>query len=377
MDYLCFTSTLGKKTAPNIGLPASQATKVLDLYCGIGNISFLPVKDTRAKEKSQHYILVQKCLVPSKAYPQNKQTSMTDNVSFPVPVYEGKIRSLYPADDDSLIMLTSDRISAFDVIFAETVAGKGTILNQISCAWCKALQKSGLCEQYGFSTHLLSDRLEKFPPPYCHIPAFSDRAVHIKKTKRIDFECIVRGYLAGSAWQDYQAKGSVCNIALEPGLSAAAKLKQPLFTPSTKAEVGEHDENVPYVLMQQQLGKELSGRLRDISLAIYGFAVNRMAGCGILLADTKFEFGLCQGQLVLIDEVLTPDSSRYWKVEDYQTAKASDRIPPGYDKQHIRDYAQSLGWNKKPPAPKLPLHTLNKTKALYQEIQQRIEAELS
>ena len=311
----------------------------------------------------------------------------------PQAVYEGKIRKLYPATDTSLIMLSSDRVSAFDVVFEELIKDKGKILNQLSCLWCRALEKTKLLEQYNFTSHLLSDDYRTFPKPYCDHPELAGRAVHIKKTQRINFECIVRGYLAGSAWKEYEKSRTICGEALAQDLSQdlgpGDKLAQALFTPSTKAELGEHDRNVSYQTMEKELGTALSSRLRDISLAIYNYAAEKMEECGILLADTKFEFGLEHRQdkkgeqIVLIDEVLTPDSSRYWRKAEYLSQKKAGKLAGnslgkiGFDKQYIRDYLESLDWNKKPPPPPLKAEIISQTRQLYREIQKNIQEVLA
>ena len=307
----------------------------------------------------------------------------------PKPIYEGKIRKLYPATDTSLIMFSSDRVSAFDVVFEEQIKDKGKILNQISCLWCRALEKTNLFEQYNFTSHLLSDDYHSFPQPYCAYPELAGRAVHIKKTQRIDFECIVRGYLAGSAWKEYEKSCTICGDPVVPKLGPGDKLPQALFTPSTKAKLGEHDRNVSYQTMEQELGPTLSSRLRAISLAIYNYAAAKMEECGILLVDTKFEFGLDsmqdkkEGQIVLIDEVLTPDSSRYWRKADYLSQKEAGQLSGnslgkiGFDKQYIRDYLETLSWNKKAPPPCLSPEVINQTRQLYREIQKNIQKVLS
>ena len=307
----------------------------------------------------------------------------------PKPVYEGKIRKLYPVSDGSLIMLSSDRISAFDVVFEEEIQDKGKILNQLSCLWCRALEKTDLPKRYNFTSHLLSDDYRAFPKPYCDHPELAGRAAHIKKTQRIDFECVVRGYLAGSAWKEYEKSGTICKEPIRQGLGPGDKLPQALFTPSTKAELGEHDRNVSYQTMEKELGAILSSRLREISLAIYNYAAAKMEECGILLVDTKFEFGLeyrqnkKEGQIVLIDEVLTPDSSRYWRKADYLSQKKAGKLSGdslgkiGFDKQYIRDYVETLAWDKKPPPPPLKAEIISQSRQLYCEIQKNIEKLLS
>ena len=312
--------------------------------------------------------------------------------SLPPPVYEGKIRKLYPATEKSFIMVSTDKVSAFDVVFRERIEDKGKILNQLSCLWRRALEKSGIFEKYNFTSHFLSDDHRSFPPPYCDHPELAGRSVHIKKTQRIDFECIVRGYLAGSAWKEYEKSRTICGEPVLEGeaqdlapLGPGDKLASPIFTPSTKAEVGEHDRNVSYKMMEEELGKELSTRLREISLAIYNYAAEKMEQCGILLADTKLEFGLDytqdkkNGQITLIDEVLTPDSSRYWRKAEYLSQKAKGKLSGnslgkiGFDKQYIRDYVEGLDWDKTPPPPPLEAGVLRRTGQLYREIQKNIE----
>ncbi len=272
------------------------------------------------------------------------------------------------------MIYVSDRVSAFDLVFAESIPRKGSILNQISAAWLQAIKKEALCERYGFSTHLITDKLEEFPRPYSQFSAWNGRAIYAKKTQPIDFECIVRGCLAGSAWKEYLKSKSICGQKMPGNLQAGEKLPKPLFSPSTKAPLGEHDRNVSYEEMEAKLGTVLSRKLKEISLALYEFAAKKMLAQGILLADTKFEFGLAkERELVLIDEVLTPDSSRYWLWDHYLPG----HIPAGLDKQYIRDYVESLGWNKKPPAPPLSQEIISKTSALYQEIHSKIKQALA
>ena len=291
----------------------------------------------------------------------------------PEPFYRGKVRDLYSVDDASMIIVASDRISAFDVVFRETVPGKGRILNSISTRWFFALRGSGLMQQLGFSDQLLADDVSKFPEPFRNHETFRDRAIHVRRTNRIDFECVVRGYLAGSGWKDYQRTGAVCGHKLPAGLRQAERLPEPIFTPATKAQIGDHDENVSVETMRAAIGIELTDRLERISIAIYQYARERMAARGILLCDTKFEFGLSGDGIVLIDEALTPDSSRYWDAETY----AIGANPPGFDKQYIRDYLEELGWNKQPPPPALPADVIARTVDLYTEIERRIELALA
>jgi phosphoribosylaminoimidazole-succinocarboxamide synthase len=209
------------------------------------------------------------------------------------------------------------------------------------------------------------------PRPFYENPIFEGRTTLARKTDRIDFECVVRGYLAGSGWKDYQATGEICGIALPPGMKLSERLPEPIFTPATKAAVGEHDENVGFEQMKNSLG-EIADRLKDISVAIYKEAAAVMESQGILLCDTKFEFGMLGDRIVLIDEILTPDSSRYWDTKTYEPGKNQ----AGFDKQYIRDYVESLGWDKKPPAPRLPASVVENTIKLYGEIQERIQKAL-
>jgi phosphoribosylaminoimidazole-succinocarboxamide synthase len=217
--------------------------------------------------------------------------------------------------------------------------------------------------------HLLETDLQRFPVPFSTMSELKNRSVLVQRTRRIDFECVVRGYLAGSAWKEYQSTGSLPGIQLPAGLRQSDQLPQPLFTPATKAEVGDHDENVSFERMKQDLGDDLAEKLKQVSIDIFLYASGKMAEAGILLCDTKFEFGLLDGKLVLIDEVLTPDSSRYWDASTW----APGTNPPGYDKQYVRDYVEELGWNKSPPAPHLPDSVIEKTIGLYQSIEKRIE----
>ncbi|MCB1322778.1 MAG: phosphoribosylaminoimidazolesuccinocarboxamide synthase [Leptospiraceae bacterium] len=286
----------------------------------------------------------------------------------PAPDYRGKVRDLYFINDEHMLIQATDRLSAFDVVFDQPVPDKGKILTGISNRWFEAIRTSGLEERYDFSDHVISADAGRFPPPFHNHPALVERSVLVKRTERIDFECVVRGYLAGSGWKDYQKTGAICGHKLPAGLRQADRLPEPIFTPATKAPIGDHDENVDFDLMRTQLGPELAERLRTISLAIYTFAAERMQSRGILLCDTKFEFGLLNDRIVLIDEILTPDSSRYWNVDTY----APGSNPPGYDKQYVRDFVEASGWNKRPPAPQLPPEVIEKTVQLYRQIEQRI-----
>ncbi len=294
-------------------------------------------------------------------------------MQLPEPFYRGKVRDLYAVDEQSMIIAASDRLSAFDVVFREPVPEKGRILNAISTRWFEALRSSGLMDELRFRDHLITGDVAAFPDPFRNHPDLAGRSVHVRRTERIDFECVVRGYLAGSGWKDYQRNGAVCGHTLPTGLRQAEQLPEPIFTPATKAEIGNHDENVTVETMRNAVGSELTERLATISLAIFRFASEKMAAQNILLCDTKFEFGLLDGEIVLIDEALTPDSSRYWNADTYSIGTS----PPGYDKQFVRDYLEQSDWNKQPPPPALPAPVIEKTVQLYREIERRIETALS
>lgn len=285
------------------------------------------------------------------------------------PFYRGKVRDLFDAGAGHMVLVATDRISAFDVVFPDPVVDKGRILTSVSSRWFHALRRSALPASLDFTDHLVSDNVEEFPE-HLRYAAWKDRAVLVRKTKRIDFECVVRGYLAGSGWKEYQQSGQVCGIRLPAGLRQSERLPEPIFTPATKAETG-HDENVSFEVMKAQTGA-LADRLREISISIFEFAARKMEKAGILLCDTKFEFGLDGDKIVLIDEILTPDSSRYWDAATYSVGIS----PPGFDKQYVRDYVESIGWDKRPPAPSLPADVLQKTTSLYREIERRVQTVL-
>ncbi len=274
----------------------------------------------------------------------------------------GKVRDIYALDEQHMLIVTTDRLSAFDVILPDPIPGKGAVLTRVSKFW------------FAFSRNLIQNHLtdislEAVLPDAQLRAQVADRAIVVRRLKPLPVEAIVRGYLVGSGWKDYQKTGALCGIHLPAGLRLADKLEQPIYTPSTKAEVGEHDENVDFAYTVKLLGQSLAEQVRDASLAIYCQARDYAAQRGILIADTKFEFGLDeQGQLVLIDEVLTPDSSRFWPATDYQPGSN----PPSFDKQFVRDYLETLDWNKQPPAPHLPAEVIEKTAAKYAEAQTRL-----
>ncbi len=272
------------------------------------------------------------------------------------PRHQGKVRDIYDLGD-RLLLVATDRISAFDVVMADPVPDKGRILTQISAFWFRLLADV-------IPNHLISLKVADFPPAcQAHRKELAGRTMLVRKTRPLAVECIVRGYLAGSGWADYQKTGAVCSIPLPAGLTESDRLPAPIFTPSTKAALGTHDENISFDKAAAAIGAELAARVRDVSLTLYSRASAWAEPRGIILADTKFEFGLVDGELLLIDEVLTPDSSRFWPVSDY----APGRPQKSYDKQYLRDYLESLGWNKQPPPPPLPAEVLANTRAKYLE----------
>ena len=276
-------------------------------------------------------------------------------------IYSGKVRDLYEIDDRRMLMVATDRLSAFDVILNEPIPEKGKILTAISNFWFDKLH--GLVPN-----HFTGDRVEDVVSA-AELPLVEGRAVVAKRLKPVAVEAIVRGYIVGSGWKEYQKSGTVCGIRLPVGLKEAAKLPQPIFTPSTKAAVGDHDENISFTQCEAIIGAELAAKVRDTSIALYRAAVEYAATRGIIIADTKFEFGLDEnGALVLMDEVLTPDSSRYWPVDSY----AEGSNPPSFDKQFVRDWLESTGWNKQAPAPAVPADVAQKTADKYREALTRL-----
>jgi phosphoribosylaminoimidazole-succinocarboxamide synthase len=276
--------------------------------------------------------------------------------------YSGKVRDLYTVDKEHLLIVSTDRISAFDHVFPTGIPGKGIILNKISNLWFKNIKV--------IKNHIVEDNFNNFPKPFSNYPELlKDRSVIVRKTERIDFECIARGYLIGTGWKDYKATGSVCGIPLPPDIQLAQKLDAPLFTPATKEDSG-HDINVPVDVMRARLGEELAYRLGESTLRIYEYARDLVDRQGIILADTKFEFGFADNEIILIDEVLTPDSSRFWDKASYSVGTS----PVSFDKQFIRDYLETTTWDKNSPPPPLPEEIVQKTMEKYEEILHRIEA---
>ncbi|MDH5485974.1 MAG: phosphoribosylaminoimidazolesuccinocarboxamide synthase [Gammaproteobacteria bacterium] len=269
----------------------------------------------------------------------------------------GKVRDIYDIDDKHLLIVTTDRLSAFDVVLPDPIPGKGVILTKMSNFWF-ARVRTTIPNQL---TDLSLDKIIKDPAERKQVEG---RSIIVKKLKPLPIEAVVRGYLVGSGWKEYQASGTVCGIKLPSGLKEADRLPEPLFTPSTKAEAGHHDENISFDQAAELLGKDMAEKVKNASMTIYKECAAYALTRGIIIADTKFEFGLDDnGTLTLIDEVLTPDSSRFWPAESYKPGAN----PPSYDKQYVRDYLETLGWNKKPPAPKLPPEVINKTAEKYRE----------
>jgi phosphoribosylaminoimidazole-succinocarboxamide synthase len=267
----------------------------------------------------------------------------------------GKVRDVYSVDGGLLIVAT-DRISAFDYILATGIPDKGRVLTQLSVFWFDFLKDLT-------PTHFLTASVDQYPPPlWAYRDQLEGRSMLVRRAAMIDIECVARGYLSGSGWKEYQASGTVCGIRLPAGLRESDKLPEPIFTPSTKAQTG-HDQNISFETVAELIGAELAGKLRHRTLAIYEKAAEYAAGRGIIIADTKFEFGFVGDELVLADEVLTPDSSRFWPSETYRPGGAQ----PSYDKQYVRDYLESIRWNKQPPAPGLPAEVAARTAAKYKE----------
>lgn len=284
----------------------------------------------------------------------------------------GKVRDNYAVGEDRILMVASDRLSAFDVVMGEPIPGKGALLTQMALFWFDKL--GGIVPN-----HLTGQAPESVVAPD-EVAQVRGRSMLVKRLKPLPVEAVVRGYLAGSGWAEYQASRSVCGVPLPAGLKNASKLPEPIFTPATKAAMGEHDENVSFEHIAGVIGPELAAQVREVAIRLYQTAADFALTKGLIIADTKFEFGLDeQNRLVLMDEVLTPDSSRYWPVEGYEEAFAAGRNPPSYDKQFVRDWleqAQVDGqpWNKRAPAPALPPEVIEKTAAKYQEALQRLTA---
>jgi phosphoribosylaminoimidazole-succinocarboxamide synthase len=277
-------------------------------------------------------------------------------------IYEGKVRDVYGVDEQHLLIVATDRLSAFDVVLPDPIPDKGRVLNTLSNFW---FGKTGTM----VPNHLTDRALASAVRTPEDAALLEGRAVIVKRLKALPLEAVVRGYLIGSGWKDYQRTGQVCGIGLPPGLKLAAALPEPLFTPASKAAAGQHDENIPFAEVEQLVGKDIARQVRDTALAIYRMAAEHARTRGIIIADTKFEFGLDgAGKLTLMDEVLTPDSSRFWPQDSY-LAGAS---PASFDKQFVRDYLETLTWNKKAPGPRLPPEIIARTSEKYREALARL-----
>lgn len=277
-------------------------------------------------------------------------------------IHQGKVRDIYDIDDHTMLLVSTDRLSAFDVILPTGIANKGAMLTQMANFWFEKLQNVIPNHLTGIApASVVSDPAEK--------AQLANRAVVVKKLKALPIEAIVRGYLVGSGWKEYKAKGTVCDIPLPAGLQEASKLPAPLFTPSSKAAVGEHDENISLAQCAELIGSEMAAQVAKAAIALYTQAAEYALRRGIIIADTKFEFGVDEnGVLHVMDEVLTPDSSRFWPAESYVVGKN----PPSYDKQYVRDWLEASGWDKTPPAPALPADVANKTSEKYMEAFERL-----
>lgn len=277
-------------------------------------------------------------------------------------IHTGKVRDIYEVDAQTMLIVTTDRLSAFDVVLPDPIPMKGQVLNQITNFWFAQTARI-------VPNHLSARSLDSLGLSAADRALLDGRAVLVRRLKALPIEAVVRGYLIGSGWKDYQRNGSVCGIQLAPGLRQAARLPEPLFTPASKAAVGEHDENISFDAVVKLVGADIAAQVRDTSIALYRFAVAHARARGIIIADTKFEFGLDEnGRLTLIDEVLTPDSSRFWPADTYREGIS----PPSFDKQFVRDYLETLDWNKKPPGPALPAELIARTSEKYQEALRRL-----
>lgn len=278
------------------------------------------------------------------------------------PFRSGKVRDVYEAGEN-LIIVASDRISAFDCIIPTPIPNKGKVLTQLSLFWFEKTK-------HLIKNHLISSNVADFPAPYNEIADWQGRACLVERAQILPIECVARGYITGSGWKDYQATGSVSGITLPAGLQESERLSEPIFTPSTKAETG-HDEPISFEETVNIIGQERAEQLRELTLKLYSFAANYALERGVIIADTKFEFGLVNDELILCDEILTPDSSRFWDVEKYGVGRSQD----SFDKQYVRDYLETLDWDKNPPAPELPTEVAQRTAEKYFEAYERLTGE--
>lgn len=277
-------------------------------------------------------------------------------------IAQGKVRDIYALDNGYMLIVTTDRLSAFDVVMPQPIPDKGKVLLQVSNFWFDKLA-------HVIPNHLTDIDIDELSVTDEEAEWLEGRAIVVRRLKPLPIEAIVRGYLIGSGWKDYQKTGAVCGIDLPAGLKQASKLPEPIFTPSSKAEVGDHDENIAFSVMEQRIGAELAAKIRDTSIQLYTEAAAYALERGIIIADTKFEFGLDgDDNLILIDEILTPDSSRFWPADEYQEGTS----PPSFDKQFVRDYLETLDWDKTPPGPVIPADILEKTADKYREVARRL-----
>ena len=277
-------------------------------------------------------------------------------------LHEGKVRDIYAAGADALLIVTTDRLSAFDVVLPDPIPGKGRVLNEISNFWFARTR-------HIVPNHLTGRAVSDLVADPADRAALADRAVIVRRLQALPLEAVVRGYLIGSGWRDYQQTGSVCGVSLPGNLPLASRLPAPMFTPATKAAAGAHDENISLAEVEKLIGASLAARVRDTAIALYEFAAAHALSRGIIIADTKFEFGIDErGALTLIDEALTPDSSRFWPADTYRPGTS----PPSFDKQFVRDYLETLDWNKKAPGPKLPAQIIARTSEKYREALERL-----
>jgi len=295
----------------------------------------------------------------------NHKTLYHSNIPDLQLIGRGKVRDIYNVDKDNLLIVTSDRLSAFDVVLPDPIPTKGIVLTQISNFWFKMMEDI-------IPNHLTNTQLSTVIRDEKILEELESRSIIVKKLNPLPIEAVVRSYLIGSGWRDYQATGKVCGIDIPRNIEQAGKLPETIFTPATKAPSGEHDENISFAETSALIGEELANQVRDISIAIYDRASSYASERGIIIADTKFEFGLDENnKLYVIDEMLTPDSSRFWLKEKYATGIS----PPSFDKQFVRDYLDTLDWNKKAPGPNLPEHVINKTRDKYQDAYKMIAYE--
>ena len=277
-------------------------------------------------------------------------------------IHQGKVRDIYALDDQHMLIVTTDRLSAFDVVMPDPIPGKGRVLTRISNFWFERTH-------HIVPNHLADYPLARAVPDAAERAPLEERSVVVRRLRALPIEAVVRGYLIGSGWKDYQQTGAVCGIALPAGLRQADRLPEPIFTPATKAELGAHDENIPYERVVALIGRGLAEQVRATALALYAFAVAHALTRGIIIADTKFEFGVDEaGRLTLIDEALTPDSSRFWPADTYRPGTS----PPSFDKQYVRDYLETLDWAKRAPGPKLPPDVIARTSEKYAEALRRL-----